>query len=274
MGGIYKITCAANRHLYVGSCKDFSARWQEHRKLLSQNKHFCPTLQTAWNRFGERQFAYSIVERIGDEDASYYLQREEAYIRSFAGKGVLMFSLQAHGCSSRMFSQEQINLKIATTLQYKAASMSVEDRKRLWGVGRKGKPLSNEHKRKMSEQLVGQRRSVETKRAMSIGQKLSFANNPERKRAIREVGRKNVGRIPSNANPYIVDGVEYKSGSHVMKELGITALELQRLVKFGRARRKFEVKEVKVETPRVQTPVYREEYPEDPSSEDGFGLYI
>ena len=235
MGGIYKISCAANRHLFIGSAKDFDMRWNEHLQLLRKNKHFCQPMQSAWNRFGERQFAFAVIEHIGDEDSKYYLARESAYIRSFQSKGVGLFNTVAMGCSGRVFNQERISSKISSTLQYKAVSMSEEDRKALWGRGRKGMPLSEEHKRKMSETMSGGKRSLEVRKRMSIGQKESFANNPSRKEVIREVGKRNAGRITANAIVYVVDGVEYPSGSSAMRALGITAQELFKMVRFGGA---------------------------------------
>jgi group I intron endonuclease len=284
MGGIYKISCAANRHLYIGSAKDFNKRWAEHRQLLTKNKHYNSAMQTAWNRFGDRQFAFAIVENIGDEDVEYYLAREASYIHSFRSKGVQLFNTKAMGPGGRVFSQDKISAKISNTLKYKALDMSSEERKAVWGKGRLGKKLSEEHKRKMSTQLCGQRRSVEVRRRMSVGQKESFANNLERKEAIRVMGKRNAGRIPANAIRYVVDGVEYPSGSSAMKALGITSQELFRMVRFGRASRKLKVEVAScVRNPpkdnpkgdpscvQVQPPLYNRE---DGVCEDGFGFYI
>lgn len=273
MGGIYKISCAANRHIYIGSAKDLTQRWPSHCKLLTQNRHFNQPLQQAWNRFGARSFSFDIVERIGDEKVKYYLAREATYIQSFRGRGVMLFNTKAMGPNTKHFNQDSINLKIGVAMKYKAMSMSEEDRKRVWGVGRLGRGLSEEHRQKLSTQLRGMRKSVEVRRAMSKGQKESFASSAERKLQSAEVGKRNRGRLPSNAIKYVVDGVEYSSGSHAMRALGITSPQLARMVKYGSASRVEVLRTIK-ENPSCVVEVAPLYNKDEGGNEDWFGVYI
>lgn len=234
MAGVYKISCLANKHVYLGAAKDISGEWAIHRDMLVRNRHFNKALQLAWNRFGPRHFAFDVLERIDEDDIE---RRLEAFIGLFRSRGVMLFNVVGDGVV-RSYNKDKIGLKISNALKYKALSMSVEERKELWGRGRKGKPLSEEHKKKVVEGMTGKKRSVETKRRMSAAQKESFERDDERKKGVARVGKKNLGRVPVNVVGYEVDGVEYESGSSAMRALNITANDLFRMVRFGRAIRK------------------------------------
>lgn len=75
--GVYRITCLATGTFYIGSTNDFARRWQQHRDQLNARRHPNYKLQRDWNRYGERQFEFSIVERT---DPQLRLKREQFYI--------------------------------------------------------------------------------------------------------------------------------------------------------------------------------------------------
>lgn len=77
--GIYAITNTVNGKTYIGSTqRGFNHRWNTHlsvlRRGLSDSKH----LQSAWNKYGEAAFQFSIVEVV--DDASVILEREQYWI--------------------------------------------------------------------------------------------------------------------------------------------------------------------------------------------------
>jgi len=63
---IYKITCLKNNKFYIGSTIDINIRLNGHTRLLRKNKHFNPYLQRAWNKYGEQNFKYEIIEIVND----------------------------------------------------------------------------------------------------------------------------------------------------------------------------------------------------------------
>lgn len=67
----------ANDKIYVGSTVDFTLRWQEHRSRLRGNKHENPHLQNAWNKYGEENFKYEIMEYV---DESHLFDVEQSYL--------------------------------------------------------------------------------------------------------------------------------------------------------------------------------------------------
>lgn len=60
--GIYKITCKPTRKCYVGSSIEIETRFGAHKSRLKQNKHWNPYLQYAWNKYGEKNFDWQILE--------------------------------------------------------------------------------------------------------------------------------------------------------------------------------------------------------------------
>jgi len=63
--GIYRIKNKSNNKLYIGSTSNklgFKERWKMHRRDLRGNKHCNDYLQKSWNKYGEDQFEFEILE--------------------------------------------------------------------------------------------------------------------------------------------------------------------------------------------------------------------
>lgn len=77
--GIYKIICTITNDMYIGSAINFKERWRRHKKDLRKNKHHSIILQRAWNKYGESNFEFSIIEECSIE---VLIPREQFYIDS------------------------------------------------------------------------------------------------------------------------------------------------------------------------------------------------
>jgi len=62
--GIYKITCLSNKKIYIGSSINIKRRLKDHTKLLRGNKHLNKYMQKDWNKYGEKNFKFEIIEII------------------------------------------------------------------------------------------------------------------------------------------------------------------------------------------------------------------
>ena len=60
--GIYKITNIVNEKFYVGSSKNVRYRWAKHKALLRHNCHPNSHLQVSWNKYGESNFRFDLLE--------------------------------------------------------------------------------------------------------------------------------------------------------------------------------------------------------------------
>ena len=68
LSGIYSITNIINNKVYIGSSKDIYGRWVQHKNTLNQNKHHNRYLQFAWNKYGEENFLFKIIELCDGKD--------------------------------------------------------------------------------------------------------------------------------------------------------------------------------------------------------------
>jgi len=60
--GIYKITNITNENFYIGSSCRLSMRRSQHFKELKENKHCNRHLQNAYNKYGEENFKFEVLE--------------------------------------------------------------------------------------------------------------------------------------------------------------------------------------------------------------------
>lgn len=81
MGCIYKITNQVNGKFYIGRTKNFRKRVASHLLLLRKGKHHSCYLQSAWEKYGENNFLFTIVEDNIDE--SHLIEREQEYIDTY-----------------------------------------------------------------------------------------------------------------------------------------------------------------------------------------------
>ena len=80
ISGIYKIINKVNGKYYVGSSMNINGkngRWAEHKRLLSKNKHHNEHLQNAWNKYGQSNFTFLIIELL---PPTIILEREQKYL--------------------------------------------------------------------------------------------------------------------------------------------------------------------------------------------------
>jgi group I intron endonuclease len=61
--GVYEIRHRRSGKRYVGSAANIVNRWTVHRCHLRRGSHHCQHLQRAWNKYGEGQFVFAVLER-------------------------------------------------------------------------------------------------------------------------------------------------------------------------------------------------------------------
>lgn len=75
--GIYMIINLLNGKRYIGSSVNIRQRLWTHRSELRHNHHSNAYLQSAWNKYGESNFDYSILEKCSEDNK---FDREQFYI--------------------------------------------------------------------------------------------------------------------------------------------------------------------------------------------------
>lgn len=75
--GIYKIEGINNNKPYIGSSNNIERRWNEHIRQLNKGEHHSIKLQRAWNKYGQDNFIFTIIEEC---EINELLNREHYYI--------------------------------------------------------------------------------------------------------------------------------------------------------------------------------------------------
>ena len=114
--GIYSIFNVANGKKYIGSSKDIYNRWHEHLHLLRHNRSHNNHLQAAFNKYGEDNFVFNILEFCKEDER---FDREQYYIDFMMPE--YNFSLNVLANIDREISEKQ-RKQISETLKKKYAS--------------------------------------------------------------------------------------------------------------------------------------------------------
>jgi group I intron endonuclease len=79
--GIYAIRNQIDGKIYVGSSVDMQHRFGQHLGALRNNKHHNIHFQRAWNKYGEENFEFEVLEVV--EDVEELISIEQAYLEFF-----------------------------------------------------------------------------------------------------------------------------------------------------------------------------------------------
>jgi group I intron endonuclease len=204
--GIYKIENIINKKCYIGRSIDIYGRWYRHKNNLTKNKHINYILQNSWNKYGEANFKFSILEEcIPDED--FQINREKYW---------------------RDIENDNFNIGLCERggkFELKGHPREKEIRKKL-SINAKGRKHSEETKRKMSLSRKGKKKSSEWKRKIKNSQPIELHQKNSKKYWTDE-NRKIHGEKAKGINKcqimrrVSVDGVEYESISDAARSLGI-----------------------------------------------------
>lgn len=111
--GVYKIKNILNNKVYVGSSVNIYERWSEHKRELSKNNHHSILLQRAWNKYGEENFEFNVLEKCNESELldkeQYYLDLYVAYDKN---KGYNIARHSSAPMKGRKHSQETIAVLI------------------------------------------------------------------------------------------------------------------------------------------------------------------
>jgi group I intron endonuclease len=80
--GVYKILNLATDHFYIGSAVNLQRRKTRHFSELRSQKHNNPRLQAAWNKHGEQNFVFTVLEFVPRREDLYVV--EDKWLRGHA----------------------------------------------------------------------------------------------------------------------------------------------------------------------------------------------
>lgn len=170
--GIYKITCTANKKIYIGSAINLRQRKRNHFNTLRRNVHHNQHLQNAWNKYGEQAFIFEILEFVLEINCT---AREQYWLNKLKPFGKKGFNIAYDTVHSGLGSKrsEATRQKMRESQLGKKASEETLSKLRESHKGQKGwmkgKTPSEETCRKISKTLTGRKnpKSEEARRHSS-----------------------------------------------------------------------------------------------------------
>ena len=170
--GTYQIVCKTTGKKYIGSSwAGIEGRWKRHLNLLRNGKHN-PKFQNAWNKYGESDFFFGILDVL-EKDKNICLKREQEYFDSVPYDMLLNTNFHASGGNGGTHKGKPISP------EHRANISAGKKGKPAWN---KGKPMSEEQKQKQSaankgkpSPKKGRPLSEETKAKISATNKAIYA---------------------------------------------------------------------------------------------------
>ena len=122
--GIYKIENLANNKVYIGLSSNLNKRFYEHKRLLILNTHTNRYLQRSWNKYGQDNFIFEILEICNKDDLSnkeiYYIQKYDSFINGYNSTSGGLNNYKYNG-----------KIKITMSKKIKGRKLSLETRKKM-----------------------------------------------------------------------------------------------------------------------------------------------
>lgn len=170
-GFIYCIENKINGKQYIGCTNNYNYRKSRHKSKLNRNCHYNEHLQRAWNKYGAVKFNFKVIEGRKNITREKLFKLEEKYIRKFKSfKNGYNLTTGGEGLSCSHYSH------------------SNKTRKKM-SESHKGKTLSEEHKRKISESSgnywLGKKLPEEVKKKISKTKMYSGKLNRKQVKEIR-----------------------------------------------------------------------------------------
>lgn len=191
MKGIYSIKNKVNNKVYIGKTLDsFNNRWNGHIYELNKKVHKNKHLNSAWNKYGEQNFEFCILEQVDDLETANI--REKYWIQFYKSFNPVYGYNKTLGGDG---GDTTIGLDNEQKLERNRKISANHSRHN------KGKKMSEEVKEKIRKKQIGKTRSKEAIEKTSLKNKGKLRSDECREK-LREqkIGKNNpmYGKEPTN----------------------------------------------------------------------------
>lgn len=217
--GIYKIVNTVNDHFYIGSAVDLGRRKVRHFSELRNQKHNNPRLQAAWNKYGESNFVFTVIEYIENRRDLY--TTEDRWLHGHVGKSYC-YNLGMAAISPML----GLSGELSPTWGYKHTD---EAKAKISAAG-KGRKVSAEARAKRSAKLKG--RIISREQREQISKTLSGEGNYWYGKKRPDHGAKVRKAVATYRDGVLVK--TYASISELRSEFGASPTTVNRLLKSGK----------------------------------------
>jgi len=208
ISGIYCIKNIVDGKKYIGYSKDIFSRWKDHKYDLRKNSHKNKYLQNAWNKYGENNFEFYIIQKLKYNNE--ILGNLEIYWIAYYN------SYLEDGCGYNLTRGGEIVNNLPEVIRKEMGNNQLGEKNHNYN-----KPITEDHKLAISiansgenNYWFGRHQTEENKKKLSLS--MSGENNPF-------YGKKHSGeekeRMINNRCEYAkgMDAYWFKSKEDVMK---------------------------------------------------------
>lgn len=159
---IYNIFCDSTGKSYIGSAVNPCRRYNEHVNDLRKGTHYNNYLQNSWNKYGEDNFTFGIIEEVGNKEN--LIEQEQFWMDYYDSYNPLFgFNL----CPT---AGSQLGIVRSEETRKRISNSKKGDKNPMYGVS-----PSEETRRKLSIASIGNKRALDYKHTKSACKKISDA---------------------------------------------------------------------------------------------------
>lgn len=198
---VYQIKNLSNGKKYIGSTVSAKIRWQGHINDLKNGKHHSVLLQRAWDKYGEVNFQFEILEKV--KDPIHLVAVEQVFLDYM--KPEYNICKTAGNCLGRKFSKES---KQKMSNSHKGKKLSEEHKAKIGASSRVkgfcGKKHTEEAKALIREKRALQVFTDETRLKLSKarkGEKNHFFGKKHSAESLEKMAEASRGKVSSRRKP-------------------------------------------------------------------------
>jgi hypothetical protein len=184
--GVYGIRNSINGKWYIGESVDIKYRKSKHFSTLKYNSHKNDYLQRSWNKYGKEVFEFIILELCEEESLE---SKEREWITKYKSNNFEFgYNLTNGGNAGKRMTEEAKN-KLRNSIKKHwllnthpmLGKSHTQEAKNKISAGHCGKPLSDEHKKKLAKASKGNKYSLGHKHTDESKAKMSKARKGKKK---------------------------------------------------------------------------------------------
>lgn len=212
---IYRILNIKNTKSYIGSAIDFNRRKRRHLNLLRNNNHHSFKLQNSFNKYGEENFIFEILEIVTDIENIIKIEQKWIDLEIPLLNMTLIAGLNS---SMGMKRSDETRNKIKLSLTGK--KLSIETKEKI-SKTLKGRKLNEEHKKNIKNALNNSEKFKESRKDKKVYEKIrntrlknnNYTIRDETKQKIRETlkSKKLQSAVSITIDKYSLDGILLES---------------------------------------------------------------
>lgn len=163
---IYKISFINSSKIYIGSAIDFKKRKKNHLHELRNNKHPNKILQNHYNKYGEQDLVFDVVECV--QDKKLLLSREQFYIDSLNPE-INILKIAGSRLGSKMSDATRLKMSISRKgfIPWITGKHHTDETKEIIRLKKIGVKQSEETVNKRISKTIGRKRTDECRKLLS-----------------------------------------------------------------------------------------------------------